>query len=150
MKRCIIIAVPLVVILASCQTQGPKASVGTFMGAGAGALIGSQLGHGDGRVAGALVGAVIGGLFGNQLGNYLDEVDKQNLTRITRQTLISGRSSRFHNKRSGVSATARMASTKTSSDGSVCRTVDQEVTLKDGRISRDTVSACKGKNGWTI
>lgn len=36
------------------------------------------------------------------------------------------------------------------SSGQQCRTVRQEVIVKSGTTLSDTVSACKGANGWDV
>lgn len=150
MKRTICTAAILSILLTGCQTVGPKEKIGTFAGVGAGALIGSQFGHGNGRVASALLGAAVFGFLGNRIGAQLDEQDRQNLARITRQAASSGRSSHFRNLHTGVSGSARVVRSSINSVGETCRTVEQEVVLRDGTVSKDTVSACKGKNGWTV
>jgi hypothetical protein len=42
-----------------------------------------------------------------------------------------------------------ISNTKNAS-GQACRTVAQEVVLKDGSVVRDQVTGCKGANGWAV
>jgi hypothetical protein len=52
-------------------------------------------------------------------------------------------------KRTGVRARAQVVSSQ-KVQGRPCRTVKQEVVLKDGSVMSDTVRACRGPNGWEV
>lgn len=133
---------------ASAQ-MGPKESQGTFSGALIGGIVGGLIGGGGSNsVVGGIAGAAIGGLIGNQIGASLDEQDRAALARATRRAFVSGRSQRFH-RRSGARGRVDVVRS-TRVDGKPCRTVKQEVLLKDGRTLSDTVSACRGPNGWQV
>jgi uncharacterized protein YcfJ len=67
-------------VLAGCETSGPKTKTGAvtggLLGATAGGIIGHQSGHG---LEGAGIGAAIGALSGGLLGNSWDQQDKESL-----------------------------------------------------------------------
>lgn len=79
-----VIALILMMGLASCATTGDSAAnnnyqntkqdagVGALAGAALGAIIGYNGNHGGGALRGALVGAVAGGALGAGVGNYMD------------------------------------------------------------------------------
>lgn len=79
-KMLLILFVTVAVVLAGCETMGPKAKTGAVtagvIGAGTGAIIGHQMGRtGEGAAIGAAIGALSGGLIGNQI----DQLDKRAL-----------------------------------------------------------------------
>jgi len=130
--------------------MGPQENQGTIGGALLGGIIGGLIGGGGSNsVVGGIAGAAIGGLIGNRIGASLDEQDRAALARVTRAAFVSGRSQQFSGGRSGARGRAEVVSTN-NVDGQPCRTVKQEVVLKDGSILSDTVSACRGPNGWQV
>lgn len=129
--------------------MGPKETEGTFLGAIVGGSVGSMIG-GRAGVAGGIAGAVVGGMIGNRIGASLDEQDRIALAQATRAAITSGRTHRFSNRRTGVRGTVELSSQSQNSDGKLCRTVVQKVTLKDGSVVNDSVSACRGPRGWEI
>jgi surface antigen len=139
-------------IIADAQTaqsqMGPKEQQGTFGGALIGGLIGGAIGgRGGSAVVGAIAGTAIGGFIGNRIGASLDEKDRVAFARATRRAFSSGRTQTF----SGRSGRGRAEVTSSSTvNGQPCRTVRQEVVLKDGSVLSDTVSACRGPNGWQV
>lgn len=144
----------LVLILSGTASQaqmGPKESGGTVGGALLGGVLGSALGgSGAGRIVGGVAGAAVGGFIGNRIGASLDEEDRRAMSRSTRTALTSGSSSQFSNKKTGVRGTAKVISNTKNASGQACRTVAQEVVLKDGSVVRDQVTGCKGANGWAV
>jgi uncharacterized protein YcfJ len=139
----------LVVGLASpAQAQmGPREQDGTAAGALIGGALGGALG-GRNPVVGAIAGAAIGSFVGNRIGAALDEADRQALSSATRAAVISGKPKRFSRKGG---ARGKVDVVRTSqSNGRQCRTIRQEVVLKDGRVLNDTVNACKGPRGWEV
>jgi uncharacterized protein YcfJ len=147
---CATLALGLVVTSAApTQAQmGPSESEGTAAGAIFGGIIGGVLGgRGAGAVGGAIAGAAIGSFIGNRIGAALDAEDRAGVERVTRSAASTGKSRRYTNKRTGVKARAQVVSSR-KVDGRECRTVKQEVVLKDGSVLSDTVRACKGPNGW--
>lgn len=131
--------------LAGCETTGPKQQGGAVLGAIAGGILGSQIG-GD---TGTVVGIVAGGFIGGAIGSELDAQDRKRLEQITRSSMTTGSVRSFRNPKTGVKATTRVVKSS-NSGGQACRTVQQDVVLADGRIARDTVRGCKGKNGWSV
>lgn len=129
--------------------MGQKESQGTIGGALIGGIVGGLIGGGGSNsVVGGIAGAAIGGLIGNRIGASLDEQDRAALARATRSAFVSGQSQRF-SRRSGVHGHVSVVSSS-KVDGKPCRTIKQEVVLKDGSVLNDTVSACRGPNGWQI
>src|SRR5260370_1102627 len=73
--------------------EGPQATAGTRVGAGAGGLIGSQVGGGTGeRIAAGRAGAALGGLIGNRIGAGMDDDDKRRAYAAQMQALEAGKS----------------------------------------------------------
>lgn len=127
--------------------MGPREQEGTAAGALIGGALGGALG-GRNPVAGAIVGAAVGSFVGNRIGASLDEADRQALSSATRAAVVSGKSKRFSRKGG---ARGKVDVVRTSqSNGRQCRTLRQEVVLKDGRVLNDTVNACKGPRGWEV
>jgi surface antigen len=93
-------------------------------------------------------GDLIGGLIGGAIGEAMDEEDREALARTTHTAFESGRSQTYNNKKTGVRMSAKVAAARPNPQGQPCRTVQQEVKLKDGKSARDTVKACKGSDGW--
>ncbi len=140
----------LALALSSCtKTGGSKQNAGILIGAAAGGLIGSQFGSDGGRVAAGAAGALIGAVIGGSIGAQLDAQDRARLRSITAASARSGKSHSFRNNKTGVRATASVVKT-TNENGRLCRTVKQNVVLANGSVSSDTVSACKGANGWSL
>jgi surface antigen len=135
----------------SQQQMGPKETGGTVGGALIGGVLGSALGgSGAGRIVGGVAGAAVGGFIGNRIGASLDEEDRRAMSRSTRSAMTSGSSSQFTNKKTGVRGTAKVIGNSRNASGQACRTVAQEVVLKDGSVVRDQVTGCKGPNGWAV
>ncbi|WP_104668766.1 glycine zipper 2TM domain-containing protein [Ensifer adhaerens] len=137
------------VSLSSCETTGPKQQTGTVIGAVAGGLIGSQFGDGGGSIAAGALGAVVGGLVGGSIGAQLDAQDRARLQQITTASIRSGQSKSFRNSKTGVSGKTKVIR-ESNAGGKQCRTVQQNVTLANGQVSQDTVTGCKGANGWSV
>ena len=147
----------VVISVALCAAVLPsQAQMGTREegGTAAGALLGGALGglaggRGSRGVIGAVAGAAVGGFIGNRIGAALDEQDRQALAQATRAAATSGKSRQFSSKKTGVRGRAQVVSSQ-QVNGRNCRTIRQEVTLKDGSSLNDTVRACKGPNGWEV
>jgi uncharacterized protein YcfJ len=76
MKKVIILS-SLALMLAGCQTGGPKQTGGTLIGAAGGALIGSQFGSGTGQLVGTALGTLGGAMAGGYIGKEMDDKDKK-------------------------------------------------------------------------
>ena len=68
----------VVLVIAGCESTGPKTKTGAvaggLIGATAGGIIGHQSGHG---LEGAGIGAAVGAISGALLGSSMDQKDKQ-------------------------------------------------------------------------
>jgi surface antigen len=80
MKRLIFLGIAGL-ILAACQTSGPKQTGGTLLGAGLGALAGSQIGSGTGQLIAIGAGTLFGATLGSSAGQSLDRADQVYLQR---------------------------------------------------------------------
>jgi surface antigen len=153
----IVIATAGLIVTILCASVLPsRAQMGTReeQGTAAGSLLGGVLGgiaggRGSRGVAGAVAGAAIGGFIGNRIGAALDEQDRQALARATRAAASSGKPKSFASRKSGARGRVEVVSSSRV-DGRECRTIKQEVVLKDGRTLNDTVRACKGSRGWEV
>jgi surface antigen len=128
------------------QREGEGTAAGALIGGALGGLAGGRGGRG---VAGAIAGAAIGGFIGNRIGAALDEQDRQALAAATRATASSGKPRHFSSRRSGTRGRVEVVSSS-QVNGRECRTIRQQVTLKDGSNLNDTVRACKGPKGWEV
>lgn len=145
----VVLAISAVLVLSGCETSGPKQQSGAVIGAVAGGILGNQFGSGGGRVAATFLGAGLGGLLGGSIGAQLDAQDRQRLNEITTASIRSGGSRSFRNAKTGVKGSTKVVRSS-NEDGKLCRTVQQNVTLANGQVSSDTVSGCKGPNGWSV
>ena len=136
---------------APSQAQmGPQESGGTLGGSILGGVIGGAIGgRGSSAVVGAVAGAAVGGMIGNRVGAALDAQDRAAVAQATRAAMASGKSRSYVSKRTGIKARSQVVSS-TKGAGRECRTIKQEVVLKDGSVLNDTVRACKGPNGWDV
>lgn len=152
MFACGLVAATLVAgsITPAPAQMGPREGEGTAAGAIMGGIIGGLIGgHGGAAVGGAIAGTIIGGMIGNRIGAQLDAEDRAALAQMTRVAIRSGKPQRHANKKTGVKMRAEVVSSQ-KVDGKPCRTIKQEVVLKDGNVVNDTVSACRGPNGWEV
>src|SRR5262249_4772584 len=137
---------------ASAQ-MGPKEAEGNMVGSILGGFIGSVVPGGN-SVAGQLLksqAGTIGGLVGGSIGAALDEEDRRLLERATRNAIVSGATRNSNNDKTGVRITVTPTAITKGPDGNQCRTANQEVILKDGRMLKGAVSACKGADGkWNV
>lgn len=135
----------------SLDQVGQKQVQGGQIGLIAGNVVGAAIPGGSAAVQTIKGHApTIGTMVGTAIGASLDEEDRRALAQATQVALSSGASKTFANKRTGVRGSVSVTTTAKSSSGQPCRTVKQEVVLKDGTRLNDTVSACKGANGWEV
>jgi surface antigen len=127
---------------------GSKEEQGQEIGSIVGGIVGSYI---PGSSIGAQIvrnhGDLIGGVIGGAIGASLDEEDRMMLEKSTRAAMTTGKSQTFANRKTGVRGTAKVTSTRTNPQGRQCRTVKQDVKLKDGKDISDNVTACKASNG---
>ena len=135
----------------SYDQTGQKQAQGNQIGSIVGSVVGGYIPGGSvaGQVLQSHAGA-IGGLVGGAIGAALDEEDRQRLAQTTRAAFASGQRKTFSNKQTGVRGTVTVTSSRVNANGQQCRTVKQDVIVKDGTALSDTVSACKGPNGWDV
>jgi surface antigen len=126
------------------QKEEQGAEIGSIVGGIVGAVIpGSSVGAQIVRNHGDLIGGIIGGA----IGASLDEEDRKLLEKSTHAAFTTGKPQTFANKKTGVRGSARVTATRNNAEGRQCRTVRQEVKLKDGKGVSDNVTACKGSDG---
>lgn len=154
--------VPLVSIalvfsgLLACSSDYSQTGQKEMQGSQVGSIVGSVVGAyipGGNSVAGQVLrsqSGTIGGLVGGAIGAALDEEDRRALAQTTRDALTSGQRKTFSNNQTGVRGSVTVTSSRVDSGGNQCRTVKQDVRLKDGTALADTVSACKGPSGWDV
>lgn len=77
-KMLLALFVALALVIAGCESMGPKTKTGAVaggvIGAAAGGIIGHQSGHG---LEGAGIGAAVGALSGGLLGSAMDQKDRE-------------------------------------------------------------------------
>lgn len=149
---CASLSYSVLVACSSTDQVGQKEAQGDLVGTVAGNVIGNFIPGGN-SIAGQLVksqAGTIGRLVGRSIGASLDEEDRQRLAQTTRAAIASGERKSFSNKKSGVSGKVTVTASHVNASGQQCRTVKQEVIVKDGTALSDTVSACKGPDGWDV
>jgi surface antigen len=136
--------------LGGCSQTQPmvdKTAAGLALGSVGGGLIASRI-PGAG-VAGTLLGAAAGGAVGAAIGAALDEQDRQEMARLTQVSFETGQDQEFASPRTGARVSVKVVKTVTVAQ-KTCRTAQQDVELNDGSKSSNSVTACKGPNGWVI
>lgn len=124
-----------------------KSTVGLAVGSAAGGIAGSYIpGY---HVAGALVGAAAGGAVGAAIGAALDEQDRQEMARLTQLSFATGQDQEYRSPRTNARVQIKVVKTVVVKK-QLCRTVSQDITLSDEKKSTETVTACKGANGWVV
>ncbi|KAA5599565.1 hypothetical protein [Blastochloris sulfoviridis] len=135
---------------ASAQ-MGSKEQGGAIGGALIGGAVGSFIGgNAAARVGSAVAGAMIGSFIGSRIGAALDEEDRRQLARMTRASMESNSGKQYTSRKTGAKVRTRVAKTARNAEGQTCRTVEQEVVTKDGRVVKDRVTGCRGPNGWSV
>ena len=133
--------------------MGPQEEQGTAAGAIIRRHAWRRARRRDRRAAGGghrrLAGAAIGGLIGNRIGAALDEEDREAMVETTRAAIRSGKTTALQ-EQAHRRARPRRWSVRQQGRGPACRTIKQEVVLKDGKMVSDTVRACRGPNGWEV
>lgn len=134
---------------ASSETGGvDKATAGLALGSVAGGLVGFYVPGGN-HVANTVIGAAAGGAVGAMVGAALDEQDRQEMARLRNRSFETGQPQQFTSPRTGANVNVKVVETTTVTK-KLCRTVQQDVELKDGSKSSENVTACKGPNGWVV
>lgn len=154
MKR-ILLAACLPFALAGCE-NADKQQIGTIGGAAVGAVAGSAIGgSGTSGTIGTIVGAIAGGYLGSEIGKSLDNKDRGELGDTTQRALDSGNVGQAYNwsnpdtgNRGSITPTSR---TYARAEGETCRDFSTTVTLREGRTSSNSGTACKQSDGsWRV
>jgi surface antigen len=125
-----------------------KSTVGLALGSVAGGVAGSYIPGGN-HLAGTLIGAAAGGAAGAAIGAALDEQDRQEMARLTQLSFETGQDQEFTSPRTNARVQVKVVKTVTVAK-KLCRTVQQDVELKDNSKTSESVTACKGPNGWVV
>jgi surface antigen len=131
---------------------GQKEAQGSQVGSIVGSVIGGYVPVGN-SIAGQVLmsqAGTIGGFVGGRIGASLDEQDRRALEQATRAAFLSGERKSFSSSRTGVQGSVTVTANSKNAGGQPCRTVKQEVVLADKQVLSDSVSACKGPNGWEV
>lgn len=154
-----IAALSLIVPLFACATDDSGKDrtgeqVGTIVGAIGGALLGSRVGRGNVRTLGAVAGGIAGAWAGGRLGRMFDERDRQMQKQAAESALDGpvGKAVSWSNPESGNSGSVKAVDQSTRpADGATCRTFEQSVKTKDGRIATEQGTACRAPDGtWQV
>lgn len=128
--------------------------VGTIVGAIGGAILGSRVGRGNVRTLSTVAGGVLGAWGGSRLGRMFDERDRQMQKQAADDAMSApvGKAVSWSNPDSGNSGSITpLRQTTRSGDGATCRSFEQSVTTKDGRVASERGTACREADGtWRI
>ena len=151
-RRCsyVLVALLMPFLLASCESIGPKATIGGLGGATAGGLIAAAA---HASPAGIAAGVILGGLVGGAIGDRLDAADRREAAEAARRALESspsGSTVPWRNPDSGHSGSVTPTRTYQSSSGEYCREYQQTVMI-DGKTEQSYGTACRQPDGsWKI
>ena len=136
--------------LTGANAQGSKEEQGSVLGGIFGAIVGNVIpGGGIGSEIARTAAPFVGSAIGASIGAQLDEEDRQALAAATKRAFSSGSSQSVRGKH-GSKISVKVAANTKNAAGQQCRTVRQDVILKNGSTLSDTVSACKDGRGWVI
>jgi surface antigen len=152
-----ILALSAILSLSACNASGGIGNMtsgetaGTGLGAGGGGLIGYAI---SGSPAGVLIGMAAGGLIGNRMANFLDgdsdQVAGQAAARAaeanTGTTITWSKTNAFFQTEATGTATS-VGPLFTDNAGRTCRNI-HETAVQNNKMTEDTVTLCKGPNGW--
>jgi hypothetical protein len=110
-----------------------------------------------GNTVNSTTGRILGLYTKGSLKDYIGDLDKQNITIATQKAADTDQPQVFTNTDSGVQGKAEVVKTKILStqekgreDGvRECKTIRQTIVLKDKREIIESVTACKGPDGWS-
>src|SRR3990167_3155452 len=79
-KTLLVLFLAVAVVIAGCESMGPKTKTGAVAGGLIGATAGGIIGYQSGSpVAGAAIGAAVGALGGGLIGSAMDDSDRKAL-----------------------------------------------------------------------
>lgn len=149
-KKIPVLMILIAVVLAGCETTGPKATVGGLGGAAAGGLLGAAFGGGAEGIA---AGVILGGLLGSAIGDRLDAADRRHAAQATYQALETqptGTHTTWHNPDSDHSGSITPTRTYQTANGNYCREFQQVITI-GGEQQQAYGTACRQPDGsWKI
>ncbi len=148
-----VVAASAILLLAACESGREGEQLGSVLGAIGGAVLGSQVGSGIGRVAATAAGGLIGSWVGGAIGRQLDEVDRREMARATREGLdhaADGEVISWRNPDSGNHGTVTPRAAVRDAERGQCRNYRQTVTVGE-RTEEATGTACRQPDGsWQI
>lgn len=128
--------------------------IGTVVGAIGGAILGSRVGRGNVRTLSAIAGGIAGAWAGGRLGRMLDERDRtmQDTAAAEAMNAPVGKPVAWSNPESGnAGSVTTLKETTRPADGATCRSFEQSVTTKDGRVATERGTACRNADGsWRV
>lgn len=129
-------------VLAGCEQQPSRETIGTGAGAVIGGVVGSEVGDGT---AGTVIGGAVGALLGREIARRMDANDRQRaLSAVETNTTET-----WTNPDTGARYTVRPTETFRQ-DGRLCREYTSEVRMGDER-ERVVGTACKSADGtWEV
>lgn len=148
---CATVSVLCILSLSSCS--GSKEDTGALVGAGvcatAASYAGSKLPTWLQPIATG-GSAVICSYLGKQIGSLLDEQDRQSANEAAQQALATGKVQRWSNPQTNVSGKSKVVATSsrlTDKGRRPCKTVENSITLADGKVVSENMLICQGTNG---
>lgn len=145
----------LIIFLSSCQSIS---AIGGSANTSSNADIENQY---QGSIASSMFGSIDRAFSGinakSTIEDYIGYEDKQNIIEITRKAADTGKLQIFTNPNSGVQGKAEVVKSNmlpTQEEGKVdgvreCKTIRKSIVLKDKREIIESVTTCKGPDGWS-
>ena len=155
MSKKIITSLFLLFTLKSCVTADDNKLLGKIIGSGLGALVGFQFGSGVGGALFIAGGTVLGGYIGNEIAEELSESEISEYGNATKDALdknINNESIEWTNKDKTKLGKITPLN-RYNSNESVCRDIEQKLTLNDfdGKEKSSISTFCKNNEGsWEI
>ena len=105
-------------VLVGCQDgqldrRDISTAAGGLLGAVSGGYLGKAVAGRGATVVAAVAGTAAGAWIGNQFGSYLDERDRQELSRSTQATSVTGTPRAWRNPETGATVATRVTGTRT-------------------------------------
>lgn len=149
------VALSVSILTSGCDTlkNGSSEEIGTAAAAAVCGTAGAYFGGNLPAWAQAVTtagGAFICGYIGKQIGSLLDEQDRQQANDAAQQALATGKVQSWSNPQTNVSGKSRVVATssqQTDKGRRPCKTVQNSVTLADGKSTSEDMLVCKGRDG---
>jgi surface antigen len=147
---CTLKCLVFLLLIAGCESTGPKAIIGGAGGAAAGGLLGAAF---KGGPEGIAAGAILGGLLGGVVGDRLDAADRRLAAQTQQRVLETGRTSevaQWRNPDNGHSGQITPTLTYQNATGQYCREFTHTIFI-DGKAQKAHGSACREPDGtWRL